>query len=64
MVNVDFRLASTPAMFNSTLTEDEAFFCPADGAIMITGHHKTHVSSLVIIGFYRLWLSLTCDVFV
>lgn len=31
------RLASTPAMFNSTLTEDESFLCPADGAIMITG---------------------------
>ncbi|KAK8662295.1 hypothetical protein V6N13_091879 [Hibiscus sabdariffa] len=30
-------LASTPAMFNSTLTEDEAFLCPTDGAIMITG---------------------------
>ncbi|CAN1174243.1 algC, partial [Linum perenne] len=26
-------------MFNSTLTEDEAFFCPADGAIMITASH-------------------------
>lgn len=35
--NCDFRLASTPAMFNSTLTEDENFFCPVDGAIMITG---------------------------
>jgi hypothetical protein len=31
-------LASTPAMFNSTLTEDEAFLCPVDGAIMITGN--------------------------
>lgn len=31
------RLASTPAMFNSTLTKDEAFLCPADGSIMITG---------------------------
>lgn len=30
-------LASTPAMFNSTLTEDNAFLCPVDGAIMITG---------------------------
>ncbi|KAF2295764.1 hypothetical protein GH714_033899 [Hevea brasiliensis] len=30
------RLASTPAMFNSTLTVDEAFLCPVDGAIMIT----------------------------
>ncbi|XP_052312400.1 uncharacterized protein LOC7468417 isoform X3 [Populus trichocarpa] len=33
------RLASTPAMFNSTLTEDEAFLCPVDGAIMITASH-------------------------
>lgn len=24
-------------MFNSTLTEDDAFLCPVDGAIMITG---------------------------
>lgn len=31
------RLASTPAMFNSTLTEDHAFLCPVDGSIMITG---------------------------
>ncbi|KFK25970.1 hypothetical protein AALP_AA8G186700 [Arabis alpina] len=36
---VQFGLASTPAMFNSTLTEDEAFLCPADGAIMITASH-------------------------
>eukprot|EP00258_Populus_trichocarpa_P050309 XP_024466328.1 uncharacterized protein LOC7468417 isoform X3 [Populus trichocarpa] len=33
---VQYGLASTPAMFNSTLTEDEAFLCPVDGAIMIT----------------------------
>ncbi|CAA7061480.1 unnamed protein product [Microthlaspi erraticum] len=26
-------------MFNSTLTEDESFLCPADGAIMITASH-------------------------
>lgn len=41
LLNIDLclfsRLASTPAMFNSTLTEDESFLCPADGAIMITG---------------------------
>ncbi|CAN1258065.1 algC [Linum perenne] len=36
---IQYGLASTPAMFNSTLTEDEAFFCPADGAIMITASH-------------------------
>ncbi|KAL9402660.1 hypothetical protein Peur_006509 [Populus x canadensis] len=36
---VQYGLASTPAMFNSTLTEDEAFLCPVDGAIMITASH-------------------------
>ncbi|CAL9230663.1 unnamed protein product, partial [Arabidopsis halleri] len=36
---VQFGLASTPAMFNSTLTDDESFLCPADGAIMITASH-------------------------
>ncbi|PPD81956.1 hypothetical protein GOBAR_DD21113 [Gossypium barbadense] len=36
---VQYGLASTPAMFNSTLTEDEAILCPADGAIMITASH-------------------------
>ncbi|XP_020878407.1 uncharacterized protein LOC9309902 isoform X3 [Arabidopsis lyrata subsp. lyrata] len=36
---VQFGLASTPAMFNSTLTDDETFLCPADGAIMITASH-------------------------
>ncbi|KAL9422171.1 hypothetical protein AB3S75_034437 [Citrus x aurantiifolia] len=36
---VQYGLASTPAMFNSTLTEDDAFFCPVDGAIMITASH-------------------------
>ncbi|GMP68991.1 hypothetical protein CsSME_00028405 [Camellia sinensis var. sinensis] len=30
------RLASTPAMFNSTITEDDNFLCPVDGSIMIT----------------------------
>ncbi|KAH9624440.1 hypothetical protein KSS87_021733 [Heliosperma pusillum] len=33
------RLASTPAMFNSTLTEKEGAMLPADGAIMITASH-------------------------
>ncbi|KAG5004779.1 hypothetical protein JHK86_028918 [Glycine max] len=33
---VHYGLASTPAMFNSTLTKNEAFLCPADGSIMIT----------------------------
>jgi hypothetical protein len=37
------RLASTPAMFNSTLTENDAFLCPVDGSIMITG--KLHMFS-------------------
>lgn len=32
-----YRLASTPAMFNSTLTQDDASSCPVDGSIMITG---------------------------
>ncbi|ESW15701.1 hypothetical protein PHAVU_007G094900 [Phaseolus vulgaris] len=36
---VHYGLASTPAMFNSTLTKDEAFLCPADGSIMITASH-------------------------
>lgn len=36
---LQFGLASTPAMFNSTLTEDEIHHCPADGGIMITASH-------------------------
>ncbi|KAM5556019.1 hypothetical protein ABKV19_023762 [Rosa sericea] len=36
---VQYGLASTPAMFNSTVTEDDGFLCPADGAIMITASH-------------------------
>ncbi|KAI9156126.1 hypothetical protein LWI28_000987 [Acer negundo] len=36
---VQYGLASTPAMFNSTLTEDDAFLCPVDGGIMITASH-------------------------
>ncbi|XP_047070539.1 phosphomannomutase/phosphoglucomutase-like isoform X3 [Lolium rigidum] len=36
---LQFGLASTPAMFNSTLTEDEMNNCPADGGIMITASH-------------------------
>ncbi|XP_072988911.1 uncharacterized protein [Typha latifolia] len=36
---VQYGLASTPAMFNSTLTEDENYLCPVDGAIMITASH-------------------------
>ncbi|RWW07636.1 hypothetical protein GW17_00028973, partial [Ensete ventricosum] len=34
---IQYGLASTPAMFNSTLTVDETLFCPVDGSIMITG---------------------------
>ncbi|KAM0005145.1 hypothetical protein Hdeb2414_s0219g00837591 [Helianthus debilis subsp. tardiflorus] len=34
---VHYGLASTPAMFNSTLTKNEDILCPVDGAIMITG---------------------------
>lgn len=36
---VQYGLASTPAMFNSTLTEDKEALCPVDGAIMITASH-------------------------
>ncbi|KAM3272878.1 hypothetical protein ACQJBY_042758 [Aegilops geniculata] len=36
---LQFGLASTPAMFNSTLTEDAINHCPADGGIMITASH-------------------------
>lgn len=36
---VHYGLASTPAMFNSTLSENEKFLCPVDGSIMITASH-------------------------
>ncbi|CAN6479351.1 unnamed protein product [Victoria cruziana] len=36
---IQYGLASTPAMFNSTLTENEEFFCPVDGSIMVTASH-------------------------
>eukprot|EP00245_Coleochaete_scutata_P005623 TRINITY_DN19285_c0_g1_i1.p1 TRINITY_DN19285_c0_g1~~TRINITY_DN19285_c0_g1_i1.p1 ORF type:complete len:618 (-),score=139.78 TRINITY_DN19285_c0_g1_i1:690-2543(-) len=36
---VQFGLASTPAMFNSTITNSADLFCPADGAIMLTASH-------------------------
>ncbi|KAG5533205.1 hypothetical protein RHGRI_027424 [Rhododendron griersonianum] len=36
---VQYGLASTPAMFNSTITEDDKFSCPVDGSIMITASH-------------------------
>ncbi|KAG8380500.1 hypothetical protein BUALT_Bualt06G0022100 [Buddleja alternifolia] len=36
---IQYGLASTPAMFNSTLTASEDFLCPVDGAIMITASH-------------------------
>ncbi|XP_062092940.1 uncharacterized protein LOC133798585 isoform X2 [Humulus lupulus] len=36
---IQYGLASTPAMFNSTLTDDAAFLCPVDGSIMITASH-------------------------
>ncbi|KAI3458976.1 hypothetical protein Pfo_015639 [Paulownia fortunei] len=36
---IQYGLASTPAMFNSTLTENEDFLCPVDGSIMITASH-------------------------
>ncbi|XP_022879230.1 uncharacterized protein LOC111396873 isoform X2 [Olea europaea var. sylvestris] len=36
---IQYGLASTPAMFNSTLTENEDFLCPVDGSIMLTASH-------------------------
>ncbi|KAL1828055.1 uncharacterized protein LOC108209712 isoform X1 [Daucus carota subsp. sativus] len=36
---VQYGLASTPAMFNSTLTEKDDILCPVDGSIMITASH-------------------------
>ncbi|MCL7035450.1 hypothetical protein MKW94_001234 [Papaver nudicaule] len=36
---IHYGLASTPAMFNSTLSEDEEIICPVDGSIMITASH-------------------------
>lgn len=36
---IQYGLASTPAMFNSTITENEEFLCPSDGSIMITASH-------------------------
>ncbi|CAI5463956.1 unnamed protein product [Closterium sp. Yama58-4] len=36
---VRFGLASTPAMFSSTVTEDASLHCPNDGGIMITASH-------------------------
>ncbi|KAL6977247.1 hypothetical protein U1Q18_026043, partial [Sarracenia purpurea var. burkii] len=35
-------LASTPAMFNSTITEDDDILCPVDGSVMITASHLPH----------------------
>ncbi|KAJ7975063.1 Phosphoglucomutase/phosphomannomutase family protein [Quillaja saponaria] len=36
---VQYGLASTPAMFNSTLSQDDGILCPVDGSIMITASH-------------------------
>ncbi|KAL8052125.1 hypothetical protein ABFS82_06G189900 [Erythranthe guttata] len=36
---IQYGLASTPAMFNSTLTKNKDIFCPVDGSIMITASH-------------------------
>lgn len=36
---LQYGLASTPAMFNSTLTVNEDVLCPVDGSIMITASH-------------------------
>ncbi|BBN08392.1 hypothetical protein MPTK1_4g11210 [Marchantia polymorpha subsp. ruderalis] len=34
-----YGLASTPAMFNSTMTVQDDLLCPVDGAIMLTASH-------------------------
>ncbi|KAL2630115.1 hypothetical protein R1flu_014801 [Riccia fluitans] len=34
-----YGLASTPAMFNSTITQEHDLLCPVDGAIMLTASH-------------------------
>ncbi|XP_047269071.1 phosphoglucomutase isoform X2 [Capsicum annuum] len=36
---IQYGLASTPAMFNSTLTVNDEFSCPVDGSIMVTASH-------------------------
>ncbi|XAR72117.1 Phosphomannomutase [Bertholletia excelsa] len=36
---IQYGLASTPAMFNSTITENADFLCPVDGSVMITASH-------------------------
>lgn len=36
---IEYGMASTPAMFNSTLTVRDDLFCPVQGAIMITASH-------------------------
>jgi hypothetical protein len=49
-------LASTPAMFNSTITKDDGFLCPVDGAIMITGKSHVFMSKLCgIISNLEFW---------
>lgn len=51
------RLASTPAMFNSTLTEDDVSLCPVDGSIMITGISLSSTYShatLVLVLFLKM----------
>ncbi|GFS30059.1 phosphoglucosamine mutase family protein [Actinidia rufa] len=36
---VQYGLVYTPAMFNSTITEDDKLLCPVDGSIVITASH-------------------------
>ncbi|KAG9445594.1 hypothetical protein H6P81_011722 [Aristolochia fimbriata] len=36
---IHYGLASTPAMFNSTVSQEAQHFCPVDGSIMITASH-------------------------
>ncbi|KAK6228198.1 hypothetical protein SCA6_000538 [Theobroma cacao] len=50
------NLASTPAIFNSTLTEDEAFLCPVDGVIMIRGSLRLYSSEDGIFEYLVIFL--------
>ncbi|KAG6481643.1 hypothetical protein ZIOFF_058247 [Zingiber officinale] len=52
---IQYGLASTPAMFNSTLTEDESYLCPVDGSIMITELSDGIIKCL----YYKVTISAT-----
>ncbi|KAF6166241.1 hypothetical protein GIB67_031025 [Kingdonia uniflora] len=62
---IQYGLASTPAMFNSTITEDEGFHCPVDGSIMITekpldGFHIVVDAGNGAGGFFAYYMELQC----